>query len=243
MAIGPPLGEALVNGPGFHALWIVTAALGGVACLLGIQTPERDGPKPVRGPLLQREALAPGLVLLLGLIPFTGFSAFLPVYADRIGMHSIGPVFGLYAVLVLGIRILGARIPDRVGLRTLCSVALGAITLAAVAVAAVGGVTGVWIAAALFAVGMSLLFPALFALVIGGVADDERSRAVGTFSIFFDLAGGVGVPLLGVIVSVSDVRWAFAATVVSSLLALVVLRRTVTSSGASDLNAYEPATP
>lgn len=243
MALGPPLAEAIVDGPGFDALWIVTAGLAFLACLLGIQTPRRTGPRPERGPLFQRQALAPGFVLLLGLIPFTGFSAFLPVYADRIGMDSVGPVFGGYAVLVLLIRIFGARIPDRVGLRALCSAALVAITLAAAVAALWESALGIWLSAAIFAVGMALLFPALFALVIGGVSDDERSRAVGTFSIFFDLAGGVGVPLLGVVVSVSDERWAFGAAALCGLAALAVLRGTVTSGGHAELNAYEPAQP
>lgn len=244
MAVGPPLAEFIVDGPGFDALWVITAALAFTACLLGLSTPQRTGPRPERGPLLQRQALAPGVVLLLGLIPFTGFSAFLPVYAERLGMDSVGPVFGAYAVIVLLIRIFGARVPDRLGLRVLCSTALLAITLAAAVVAAWESWIAVWLAAAIFALGMSLLFPALFALVIGGVSDEERSRAVGTFSIFFDLAGGIGVPLLGVVVSVASERWAFAVAAVCGLLALAVLRGTVAPGAhAEELAAYEPASP
>ena len=68
------LGEALVRGPGFHALWFVTAGLALGACLLGFQTPNQEAARrPERGPLLQREAFGPGFVLLLGMIPFVGF--------------------------------------------------------------------------------------------------------------------------------------------------------------------------
>lgn len=243
MAIGPVLGEALARGPGFDVVWIVAAGLAVLAAVLGLRTPAPQGPRPERGPLLQRQALAPGVVLLLGLIPFCGFAAFLPVYAEDIGMDGVGPVFGAYAVAVLCIRIFGARLPDRVGVRALCSTSLAAITVAGAVVAAWESVAAIWMATGFFAIGMSLLFPALFALVIDGASDAERSRAVGTFSIFFDLANGAGVPLLGGIVSVAGERWAFAGGVAFSVLALAVLRRTVTTAPRIELVSYEPGTP
>ena len=238
MAIGPPLGEAIVNGHGFHALWVVASCVAFLACLLGLRTPPRDGPPPERGPLLQRNALAPGLVLLLGMIPFMGFSAYLPVYGKHIGMNHVGPVFGLYAVIVLCIRIFGARIPDRVGLKPLATIALGSSTIAAIVLVVWSAPGAVWLASGIFAIGGALLFPALFAYVIGGVSDSERSRAVGTFSIFFDLAGGIGVPLLGMVVSAANERTAFGATIFCGLFALVALQRVPAAPGEVDMGVY-----
>jgi hypothetical protein len=63
---------------------------------------------------------------------------------------------------------------------------------------------------------MSLLYPALFSAALEGVPDHERSQAVGTFSLFFDLSQGIGAPLLGVVVALSSERGAFA---VSALIA------------------------
>jgi MFS family permease len=245
MAIGPTLGEALVRGPGFDTLWVVTGSLALGACLLGFQTPNQRGGRPeVRGPLLQREAFAPGFVLLLGLIPFVGFSAFVPVYADRVGMDDVGPVFAAFAVGVLAIRVFGARIPDRMGVRLLGSIAILASTLGICIPAAWASTASIWLAVPPFAVGSALLFPALFAAALGDVTETERSRAVGTFSIFFDLAGGVGVPLLGVIVSAAGIRWAFGVAAVCGLASFVVLRRTVGARPPSgDLASYEPSIP
>jgi MFS family permease len=247
MAIGPTLGEALVRGPGYDTLWLVTAALAGGACLLGLSTPrQRPAVPPEPGPLLQREALAPGSVLLLGMIPFVGFSAFLPVYGERVGMDDVGPVFTAFAVLVLGIRIFGARIPDRLGVRLLGTTAVTASILGVLIPAAWESRTSVWLSVPFFAVGSALLFPALFAAALDKVAETERGRAVGTFSIFFDLAGGVGVPLLGLIVSGAGIRWAFGVAAVSGVLSLLVLRRTVgAASGPEhpDMSSYEPSVP
>lgn len=247
MAIGPPLGEALVRGPGFDVLWIVTAALAGGACLLGLQTPgQRPTARPEPGPLLQREALAPGTVLLLGMIPFVGFSAFLPVYGERVGMEDVGPVFAVFAGVVLCIRIFGARIPDRLGVRLLGTIAIVASILGVLIPAAWESRGSVWLSVPFFAVGSALLFPALFAAALGTVPEHERSRAVGTFSIFFDLAGGVGVPVLGLVVSGAGIRWAFAVGAVSGVLSLLVLRRTVGALAGPDhpdMTSYEPSVP
>ena len=68
----------------------------------------------------------------------------------------------------------------------------------------------VWLAAALLGIGMSLLYPALFSAALEDVPDHERSQAVGTFSLFFDLSQGVGAPLLGLVVALSSERGAFA---------------------------------
>ena len=57
---------------------------------------------------------------------------------------------------------------------------------------------------------MSLLYPALFSAALQDVPDNERSQAVGTFSLFFDLAQGVGAPILGLVVALSSERGAFA---------------------------------
>ena len=63
---------------------------------------------------------------------------------------------------------------------------------------------------------MSLLYPALFSAALESVPEHERSQAVGTFSLFFDLSQGIGAPLLGIVVALSSERGAFA---VSALIA------------------------
>ena len=69
------------------------------------------------GRWLQPDALWPGFILFLGLIPFTAFASFVPLYGEEVGLDSVGGVLGLYAGLVLIVRIVGARLPDRLGWR------------------------------------------------------------------------------------------------------------------------------
>jgi MFS family permease len=126
-------------------------------------------------------------------------------------------------VLVLAVRIFGARIPDALGPVRTSSIALAAIALGTGCIAAFATVTGLWVGTVLLAVGMSLLFPALFTVAVNNAPDDERSHAVGSFSLFFDLSQGLGAPLLGVIVSLTGAeRPAFLAGAVVAAVGLVL---------------------
>lgn len=217
LALGPALGEHLADTSGYHRVWIVAGLASLVAAALGLGTPHTpapDAPKPTT--LLHPSALGPGLVLMLGLIPFTGFAAFLAVYGPDIGLENTGPVFFAYAGMVLAIRLFGAKLPDRLGWQRASTLALAAVGFGALIVAVWASVAAVWIAAAALGAGMSLLYPALFSAALDGVPDHERSQAVGTFSLFFDLSQGIGAPLLGLVVALSSERGAFAVAAVAA---------------------------
>jgi MFS family permease len=213
LALGPIIGERLADAYDFHAVWWAAGGFALVAAVLGLGTPGQTA-RPVAKPtsLLYRGAIGPGLVLLLGLVPFAGFSAFIELYGEDIGLTDVGPVFGLYAGTVLLIRIVGARLPDRLGWRTASTIALISVGTAALLIAVWASVAAVWIAAVFMSIGMSLLFPALFSAAVAGVPEEQRSQAVGTFSLFFDLSQGLGAPLLGLVVALSSYRGAFAAS-------------------------------
>ncbi len=210
LALGPALGEHLAR-TSYDRVWLVAGGASLVAAVLGLGTPHQpapDAPRPTS--LLHPAALAPGLILMLGLIPFTGFAAFLAVYGPDVGLRDTGPVFFAYAGMVLAIRIFGAKLPDRLGWRRASTIALLSVGAAAAVLAAWAAIPAIWIAAAALGLGMALLYPALFSAALEGVPDHERSQAVGTFSLFFDLSQGIGAPVLGLVVALSSERWAFA---------------------------------
>lgn len=217
LALGPALGEHLASSAGYHRVWIVAGLAALVAAALGLGTPHTptpDAPRPTT--LLHRAALGPGLVLMLGLIPFTGFAAFLAIYGPHVGLTDTGPVFFAYAGMVLAIRLFGAKLPDRLGWQRASTIALASVAFGAVIVAVWASVAAIWLAAVALGLGMSLLYPALFSAALDGVPDHERSQAVGTFSLFFDLSQGVGAPLLGVVVALTSERGAFAVAAVAA---------------------------
>jgi MFS family permease len=224
LAFGPVIGEQVYARYGPDPTWLLAGAAAGLAFVLSWFIPRDMGrvenPAPRRG-LLHPAAFLPGSVLLLGLIGFTGYAAFLPLYVDRVGIDEAGPFFLVYGIIVLAVRILGARLPDRLGPVRASSYALAAIATGLGAVAGVSSAAGIWVGTVLLAVGMSLLFPALFTLAVNGAPAEERSHAVGTFSLFFDLSQGFGAPALGLAVTAFGTERA--AFVVGSAVAVVGL--------------------
>lgn len=225
LALGPALGEWILDARGFDAVWLAAGSAALIAMVLGLGTP-RIPPgdrQPFR--ILHPAAIGPGLVLFLGLLPFIGFAAFVSLYGPDVSIDDTAPVFLLYAGLVLAIRVLGARLPDQLGWRRASTIALVATGAGGLLLAAWGAAAGVWVATAFLSLGMALLFPALFAAMLTSVPLAERGQAVGTFSLFFDLASGIGPPLLGVVVSLASYRWSFAVAGVLALTGLYAVAR------------------
>jgi MFS family permease len=232
LALGPALGEAVLDGAGSDAAWLVSAGCCLVAAVLGRWTPAfppgTTGRRGLGRPaLLHPAGLGPGFVLGLSLIGFAGFTTFVPLYVDDVGAGSSGAVFSTFAVIVLAVRVVGARIPDRSGPVRVASAALGMLTLGLGALALLRSAAGLFGGTALFALGTSLLYPSLMRLVVDATPTDERSSAVATFSIFFDLSQGLGAPALGVVVALADEPAAFAVGAALQLAALVLLRMKV----------------
>jgi MFS family permease len=211
LAVGPPFGEALVQ-HGFTAVWVALGACSAFAAVISLWIPRgRTVAAAPHRRFLQPDAVWPGLILFLGLIPFTAFAAFMPLFAEDLGQGSVGGVFGLYAGLVLVVRIVGARLPDRLGWRRGSTLALCAVTLGVLLIALWASVPAIWLGAVALGVGMSLLYPSLFTAVMAAAPEGERSHAVGTFSVFFDLSAGLGATFVGLVVSLTSYRGGFAA--------------------------------
>lgn len=204
LAVGPPIGEVLVD-HGFTVVWTTLAGFAAVAAVASLWIPKgRTVAVAATRQFLQRDALGPGVLLFLGLIPFTAYAAFIPLYAEGLGLDSVGGVLALYAGLVLLIRIFGARLPDRLGWRRGSAIALTAVGAGISLVAVWASVSAIWLAAVTLALGMSLMYPSLFTAVMAAAPEEERTHAVGTFSVFFDLAQGLGATFVGVVISLAS---------------------------------------
>lgn len=238
LAIGPFLGESLYRGGGAGRVWIVSAVLAALGAAVSLLIPGHLGKTqtliddevvPVddgeRHGFLHPAAILPGTILLLGLMGFAAFGSFLAIHLEDLGIDNAGPYFLLYGVAVLVVRILGARVPDRFGAVRTTTLSLVAIAAGTLLIAVVEAAPAIAAGTLVFSIGMSLLFPALFGLTVNTAPASERSHAVGTFSLFFDLSQGVGAPVLGLVVQVagSD-RAAFVTAAAITLVGLVLAR-------------------
>jgi MFS family permease len=225
LALGPALGESVLDRSGYDAVWIVAGVLALLAAALGTATPKGVSHQLQPFRLLHPTAIPPGFVLFLGLLPFVGFSAFLSLYGPQVQVDDVAPFFVLYGGLVLVIRIVAARLPDQLGWRRASTAALLVLGGAGVLLGVWASSAGVWVATFFLALGMSLLFPALFSSMVASVPASERGQAVGTFSVFFDLASGIGPPVLGLVVTLASYQAAFAASGLLALAGLCLLPR------------------
>jgi predicted MFS family arabinose efflux permease len=230
---GPLLGEVAIDRFGHAAAWALAAAAGLVAVGLALRVPDtRPGGGQPEGPavrhrLLHRAGLLPGLVLLSGILGMAGFLTFVPLYALDLGMDGSRAVLLLFAGIVVGIRSLGARIPDRLGptRATRAATALSAAGLAVVG--AWRTPAGLLAGTAIFAAGIALLTPAVMTLAVQDVAPRERGAVIGTTSAFLDLAIGLGPAALGLVAAAVGRPGTFlaGAGVAAAGLALVLPRR------------------
>jgi predicted MFS family arabinose efflux permease len=204
IGLGPLVGELAIERAGFGAAWLLaaTAALAALVTTLRVpdtrpQDPagEAAGVQPRR--LVHPAGLLPGLVILTSIVGMAGFLTFVPLYALDIGMDGSRLVLLLFAGIVVGIRSVGARLPDRLGAARTTRMALA---LSAAGLALLGtwrSPAGLLAGAVVFAVGIALFTPAVMVLAVEGVAPRERASVIGTTSAFLDLAFGLGPATLG----------------------------------------------
>lgn len=243
LAAGPVVGEVLLAEDNYDAVWVVAAVVAALAGLAALGLPETrpsDLPvEPGRQPLVHPAALLPGLVLVLSMIGFAGMAAFAPLYARELGLSGAGLVFALNAAIVISIRLLGRRIPDRAGPRRTATAAMALAAVGFAVIFVVHSPAGLYAGTAVLACGQALIFPALMMLVVGRAPVAQRSSAVGSFTAGADLGYAVGAISLGAVAASVGYRGVFgvaAAVVACGLMPLLRVRpaRSVATPAAAD---------
>ena len=213
IALGPVLGEWLLGTGGYELAWAGAALLSLLAAVVSWRLPltgraEAGADEPFV--LIHRGVLWQSIGLFAGVAAMAGFLAFVPIYGRQdLGMAASGPVLLVFGLVVVGCRVLFAKLPDRVPPYRLA----GAASVAVAAGMAVAGlersVPGLLVGAAIMAVGVAFLTPAFFAAMMDRIKPAERGAAFGTVSIFLDLAFGGGPVLVGFLVAAADIPVAF----------------------------------
>lgn len=201
LGLGPLLGEAALD-RGYGWVWAAAAGLCAVTVALGATAPTgfRTTAPFILRQLLHPAGLLPGLVLGLGLLGYAGFLAFMPLYAEELGLDGAGRLFLLYAALVLGIRMTAPWLVDRIGPHRAGTIALSVTGSGLVVMALLRSTAGLYLGTGVMAVGLSMAFPALMTLAVEWSPPEQRRAVIGTFTAFFDLAQGLGAVVLGLFV-------------------------------------------
>lgn len=228
IAVGAPLGSALDARFGFVGMSIAAAA----APLLGIGAALLARPvKPIGGariPFYRVVKLIwlPGAGLSLSALGFGAIAAFSTLHFSAHGWPHAALAMSAFGAAYMLARLVFGGLPDRFG---------GARVAMASAAVVVLGQLGMWLAtsggmavaaAALTGLGFSLAFPSFGVEAIERVPPQNRGAALGAYAACFDVAMGLGVPALGVVVGAFGYGAAFAVgafTALGSLLVAIAL--------------------
>ena len=149
---------------------------------------------------LRRPALWPvwlATVLFAGIVVL--FMNFVAVTAAARGIERPAIFWLSYGFGAIGVRLLGARLPDRIGPANLIAPALAAQIAAALVVAAATNETAFLVAGALGGLGHGMCFPVLAAQVVARSPDQLRGTAIAAFTALWEVATVALPPVYGAI--------------------------------------------
>jgi MFS family permease len=244
IALGPSIASALVDGPGYPAVWMLAAAFGVAGLAVTVPLPEsgretmtaRAGAGPGVRRIIHPAAVGPGLVLLSAGIGYSAVTSFGSLYARHVDVGD-GTLYAVFAVTVIAVRIVSGTIAD---LRGAVGVARPGLLLSAAGLLVMavfqrpeGGIVGVGV----FGLGFALVFPALMAFAVGRVADHERGEMLGSFTAFLDVGMGGGAYLIGAIADAAGFGAAYATPAllcVAGAVLLTVIARAPSPAAVAD---------
>lgn len=214
IAVGPLIGQSLLGIGGFTLAWLGAAALALLAAVIATRIPETAQPIETDAPvvpLIHRAAIGPGLALLSGIAAMAGFFAFVALHAEAIGVADWSLVMLEFGLIVVGTRLVFAKLPDRVRPFRLGGAALALTAVGIAIVALLPNAVGLFVGSGILALGVAFTTPAFFSAVMSRVAPHERGAAMGTMTVAIDLAFGGGPMVFGFVASVGGISAAFLA--------------------------------
>ena len=159
--------------------------------------------------LLHPAATTPGVALFSGVAATSGFLAFAVLQARAVGIGAWSVVLLLFGLTVVALRLLFARLPDRVAPLRLAAAALTAAAVGLLVIGVLRSPAGLVTGTVILAAATAFLTPAIFAAVFSAVPASERGSAAATTSIFLDLGLSGGPMLMGLLAATASVPTAF----------------------------------
>lgn len=229
--LGPLVGEWASETWSFDTAWVIAAAGSAIAALLAFTIPRPAehsidlGPTRIR--LFHPNAVLPGMILGIGIIGFVGYNAFVPLYADEIGVETIAPLFMVASFTIVTIRFFGAKLPDQLGPLRGGTVALIGMATGLAIIGFLDSTAGLYAGTVVLSSGTALLLPSLVPAAVEGVPTNERSTALATYTLFMEFSLALGSVFFGAVAGVSSYGNAFILASGLSLAALALLWTTL----------------
>ncbi len=159
----------------------------------------------------------------MGVGGFVTFTVFMPDYSVTVGLGGSKWVFATYAAVCLLIRVVAARVPDRIGHGRAVTIALTFMSVGLAMLFLWPHPVGVFVSTVVMAIGISFNYPSLMAMTVDAVPERERVRAISTFTMFFEIGTACGAVLFGTLADLTTKRTAFLGGAATCALGLIVL--------------------
>ncbi|MAT07162.1 MAG: hypothetical protein CL424_19190 [Acidimicrobiaceae bacterium] len=228
IGVGPLIAEGFIGSDDdYSTAFLAAGVLAALAAVTVLGVPRRvdrtAGRSAERMPMFQRAALAPGLVLACGIAAFSVFMAFAPEYSKSVGLPGAGGLLLVYSLVSVSLRVVAAKLPERLGAHRTVTIALVFLTAGLSLIALVPEPWALWVAAGVIGVGMAFLYPSLMANVVNRVSEQERSTALSSLTMFFEVGTIVGGVALGAIGEIASKQAGFLGGALMALVGVAVL--------------------
>lgn len=219
LAIGGPIGTTLYAFGGFGAVAAATTLIPLITILLVVPIASVAAQRGVSPELTKviRAVWMPGLGSALSTIGFGAMIGFSSLLSGERGWNPVWLNFSSFAIALVASRMFFGHLPDKFG---------GAkVALACVFIEA-AGLALIWLTpdyrwaalgAALTGFGYSLVYPGLGVEAVRRAPPQNRGLVMGAYTVFLDVALGLGSPALGLIANWSGLGSVFLATTLTTL--------------------------
>lgn len=205
MAIGPVIGEIIIQKFGFSIFFLATTGMATLGLLLHLTVPEsyihvsHKSSQSFFSVLIKRKAL---IVVLLALLFGFGLSAsgnFVSPFAKEQDLSFISLYYISYSSAAVLTRLLGGRLADRIGENRIIPYALSLTGGGLLILILLGGNTVLALSGFMSGCGHGFLFPCLNSLAIRREPINIRGKITGVFTGSIDAGAFVGSIILGYI--------------------------------------------
>ncbi|VWX63376.1 Drug resistance transporter, EmrB/QacA subfamily [Burkholderiales bacterium 8X] len=135
-----------------------------------------------------------------------------------------------YALFLAALLLVGGSLGDHFGRRRIFSIGVAIFAIASVGCAIAGSVQHLIAARAVQGVGAALLVPGSLALISAAFPENERGKAIGTWSGFSGITAAIGPVVGGFLVDRYSWTWAFLVNVPMAIAVLAIAWRHVPES-------------
>jgi len=242
-AVAPLFGEWIIRTVGFRALFALSAVLGLVTAALvwPVREAARHGTLPARlAPGAMQAAVEDLLHLHMFVTMFFGLGsgtifAFLPTFAEDLGVRTLSLFYTAYALAAIAVRIAGGRLIDTRGRRAVIVPSMFVQAASTGLLAALGALvirnSSTPVLPSLFVAGLlsggahGFLYPGLAALVTDHTPAERRGAVIGLFSAMFLTGQAAGAFAFGYVAHAAgyEAMWA-ALTVLLALGGVLSMR-------------------